>query len=254
MIKTGVVSITFRELPPIEIIELVKSAGLDAIEWGGDVHVPHGDVKTARDVKQMCKDAGIETPSYGSYYRAGHPTPVDFDAIIETAAVLESETIRIWAGKQSPAISDDDYWKQVIRDSKRVADMAAEQNITVSYEFHGNSLTETNAATAKLLKEVAHSNIRSYWQPPVGADDNYCIEGLNIVGDRLSNLHVFQWNPGIQAHLLSEGSRRWRKFLQLADTFNLAETHYALIEFVKNASEDSFRDDARQLKKWLQKG
>ena len=45
IIKSGLVSITFRELNPLEIIRLVSKAGLDGIEWGGDVHVPHGDIK-----------------------------------------------------------------------------------------------------------------------------------------------------------------------------------------------------------------
>ena len=42
---TGLVSVTFRDKTPAEIVSEVKKAGLDAIEWGGDVHVPHGDVK-----------------------------------------------------------------------------------------------------------------------------------------------------------------------------------------------------------------
>jgi hypothetical protein len=44
MIQTGLVSITFRQLSPPAIIDLVRQAGLEGIEWGGDVHVPHGDL------------------------------------------------------------------------------------------------------------------------------------------------------------------------------------------------------------------
>jgi 3-dehydroshikimate dehydratase len=51
MIKTGLVSVSFRKFSPEKIIEMVKNAGLCAIEWGGDVHVPHGDVELARKVK-----------------------------------------------------------------------------------------------------------------------------------------------------------------------------------------------------------
>ena len=42
MLKTGVCSVTFRNLNVERIIELVVEAGLDGIEWGGDVHVPTG--------------------------------------------------------------------------------------------------------------------------------------------------------------------------------------------------------------------
>ena len=48
MLTGGLVSITFRDLEANEIIDLVKKSGLTAIEWGGDVHVPHGDFNRAR--------------------------------------------------------------------------------------------------------------------------------------------------------------------------------------------------------------
>ena len=49
-IYTGLVSITFRRLNPLEIVSLVAENGLTAIEWGGDIHVPPGKLKLARDV------------------------------------------------------------------------------------------------------------------------------------------------------------------------------------------------------------
>lgn len=48
MKNIGLVSISFRNRTAEEIIEAVKNAGLNAIEWGGDVHVPHGNVSRAR--------------------------------------------------------------------------------------------------------------------------------------------------------------------------------------------------------------
>jgi hypothetical protein len=51
----GLVSITFRALPPADIIRLTAECGLQAIEWGADVHVPPGDLAGARRV-------GAETP------------------------------------------------------------------------------------------------------------------------------------------------------------------------------------------------
>jgi hypothetical protein len=43
----GLVSVTFRKLAPAAIVELAVKAQLRSIEWGGDVHVPHGDVRAA---------------------------------------------------------------------------------------------------------------------------------------------------------------------------------------------------------------
>lgn len=36
----GLTSISFRGKTCTEVIGLAKKAGLDGIEWGGDVHVP----------------------------------------------------------------------------------------------------------------------------------------------------------------------------------------------------------------------
>jgi len=63
--KTGLCSVSFRKLTVVEIIAAVKAAGLDGIEWGGDVHVPHGDVEKAKQVAKLMEEAGLETLSYG---------------------------------------------------------------------------------------------------------------------------------------------------------------------------------------------
>ena len=40
--KTSVASVTFRRKSVCEVAELARRAGLDAVEWGGDIHVPPG--------------------------------------------------------------------------------------------------------------------------------------------------------------------------------------------------------------------
>jgi hypothetical protein len=51
--------VTFRSLEPAEIVKLADRAGLDGIEWGGDVHVPHGDVTKASEVYKMTSSMGL---------------------------------------------------------------------------------------------------------------------------------------------------------------------------------------------------
>ncbi len=50
MLRSGLVSITCRKLTPQEVVSLCARAGVRGIEWGGDVHVPAGDVALAREV------------------------------------------------------------------------------------------------------------------------------------------------------------------------------------------------------------
>ena len=100
--KPGLVSISFRKLSWQDTLSLAKTAGLEAIEWGGDVHVPHGDVALAREVGEATRAAGLEVAAYGSYYRLGEPAP-DFSDVLASAKALGAPIIRIWAGSYGPA-------------------------------------------------------------------------------------------------------------------------------------------------------
>lgn len=126
MIQTGLLSVTFRQLSPLEIIQLVAQAGLQAIEWGGDIHVPHGDVKRAKEVKNWTESAGITIASYGSYYRVGctNKEGLTFEQVLESASALHAPAIRVWAGDQGSALADDAWWDKVITDAARIADLA----------------------------------------------------------------------------------------------------------------------------------
>ncbi len=45
-LKIGVASVTFRNKTVSQVVEIAKNAGVEFIEWGGDVHV-----KTLEDAK-----------------------------------------------------------------------------------------------------------------------------------------------------------------------------------------------------------
>ncbi|MGA0333516.1 MAG: hypothetical protein ACO3N7_00525 [Kiritimatiellia bacterium] len=60
-LRSGLVSITFRKISASQLIEEVVKAGQQGIEWGGDVHVPHGDTRKAEQVARWTRDAGLET-------------------------------------------------------------------------------------------------------------------------------------------------------------------------------------------------
>lgn len=47
MMRTGLVSSTFRKLTPAEVVRRAAQAGLQGIEWGGDIQVPPARVDTA---------------------------------------------------------------------------------------------------------------------------------------------------------------------------------------------------------------
>jgi 3-dehydroshikimate dehydratase len=213
--RPGLVSITFRKLTPGEIVERAADAGLACIEWGGDVHVPHGEVSLARDVAKLTVDRGMAVSAYGSYLRLAHPESPSDDAVVETALALGAPTIRVWAGKQGSAEADDTGRRVVADAAIRLADAAAAAGLTISYEFHGGTLTDSPESAARLLREAAHPAIRSFWQPPVGMDDAACLASIDSVLPVLTNVHAFHWWPDSKSrHPLAEGRDRWLQFLR----------------------------------------
>jgi len=268
----GLVSITFRQLGFAEIIGLVGQAGLRAIEWGGDVHVPHGDLARAREVAVQTHDAGLAVAAYGSYYRAAHSEALpaearlSFERVLETAVTLGAPVIRVWAGVEGSATASADTRRRVADDLLRIAELAAQAGVRVATEFHGGTLTDTNeSACALLLEEAQHPNLYSYWQPPVGMSDDDCLAGLASLGPKLSHLHVFNWVLGpsgeTEAYPLEEGEglARWRQFFSAAASIvaksqaaavtvgAVPDSIAAMLEFVPSGTPERFLREARTL-------
>ncbi|HHV95541.1 MAG TPA: sugar phosphate isomerase/epimerase [Clostridiaceae bacterium] len=248
MIKTGLVSVTFRKLSPDEIIDLVVKAGLDGIEWGGDIHVPHGDIAKAREVAQKTKDAGLCVSSYGSYYYVGceKEKNITFEKVLETALELKAPLIRVWAGNRASSAADEDWWNICIADARRIGQMAQEHGIKIAFEYHANTLTDTSESAYKFLKEIDHPNIYSYWQPPVGMAKDECIRALNKVVPWLTNIHVFYWAERTRRPL-EEGIDVWTEYMKVIK--QVSGERYCMIEFVKDDTPEQFLKDAEALKK-----
>ena len=253
-IKTGLTSITFRKLSPAQIVSLVARAGLAGIEWGGDVHAPHGDTKTAAEVAKMTREAGLEVASYGSYYHVGE-SPAEglpFSAVLDAAAALGARMIRVWAGKKGSSTADEPYREKVRLDTMAAAESAAKAGIAVSFEYHGNTLTDTKESALRLMKEVNHPNLRMYWQPPWQMDVALRCADLEAVLPYVTNLHVFAWRlvkDSLTRFPLSEGCGEWIEYFQVAHSS--PQDRYALLEFVKDDSPEQFAHDAKTLTSML---
>ena len=63
--KTGLVSVSFRNLTADAIIDLAAGCGLQCIEWGGDVHVPPGNISLAQAVGDATRAKGLEVACGG---------------------------------------------------------------------------------------------------------------------------------------------------------------------------------------------
>ena len=252
MITPGLVSITFRPLAPGQIIELALQAGLQGIEWGGDIHVPHGNVLKGAEVRRQTLDSGLLVAAYGSYYKVGHSEAagLPFGSVLETAVALGAPTIRVWAGTLDPDKADAPYRRLVVEDTLRIATLAAEAGVSISFEAHEGTLANGTEQAAAFFTEVNHPNVYAYWQPPHGITLQACQAGLAAVLPRLSNLHVFHWWPSSQDRRpLAEGRDRWLTYLKTAQ--ETKRHHFAMLEFVRGDNPAAFKEDARVLCSWI---
>ena len=246
MVNTGLVSITFRQLSCPQIIELVRRSGLEAIEWGGDVHVPHGDVRQAAEIRRQTEQAGIRVASYGSYYRVGHDD-VAFGPVLDTAVGLGAPVLRVWGGKRGSQDADEDYVRRVRDDARAIAQAAGRQGIRIAFEFHGNTLLDTNESAVRFLEDLADAGVSTYWQPPACTDVPYRLAGLMSVLPYLTNVHVFEWDKQTRARCpLREGFEEWKHYLSVVAAD--ARDHHLLLEFVMDDQPEQFLADAQALK------
>jgi sugar phosphate isomerase/epimerase len=249
MNKPGLVSITFRKLSVEQIIDLSIKAGIEGIEWGGDIHVPHGDIKQAEYVGERTRTARLAVAAYGSYFRFDSDG-CTFKEILKTAVALGAPLIRVWAGKKNSEEADRSYYEKIVREARTAGELCAKAGVTLAFEYHGNTLTDTNLSARNFIRDINHPSVSSYWQPPVGMKSRDCLEGINLIKDHLTWVHVFHWgNDSGTRFLLSQGVEQWRDYIGKIPP---AEgIRWFLIEFVKDDSPENFLDDAKTLKSLL---
>ena len=255
MLKTGLVSVSFRKLSPETIIDMVKKAGLCGIEWGGDVHVPAGDLSRAKSVRAQMKEAGLETLAYGSYYYLGanENYKAEFQKVIDSAAALGAPVIRIWGGKKVSSALSAEERVALVRETQDLCDMLQNTGIDLAFEFHNNTITDTAESAVQLMKEAGRNNLYLYYQPnrhhvPVGeAALPHCLKELNMVMPYLYHVHAYHFNAQNEKCLLENGFSDFAEYIKSIHT--AGKKPALMIEFCLDESVDNFYRDAETIKK-----
>lgn len=251
MLVPGLCSITYRQLDVDGVLELAAAAGLSCVEWGGDVHVPVGDVATAADVARRTADAGLTVASYGSYHRAGLHD--DADAVIATATALGATRIRVWAGDQGSAEASPVDRLRVVASLAETVRRAHDAGVEIGTESHGGTLTDTTDSTRRLLAEVDElvgaRTLTTYWQPSVDAGEDAAIAELAALVDRVSTVHAFSWWPGTTRLPLRSRHSLWHRAFELVRA--AGGDHDVLLEFVPGDDPDLLAGEAATLRGWL---
>lgn len=243
--KTGLVSVSFRSLSPEDVLDLAARCGLESIEWGGDVHVPCGETRTALRVGERTRARGLEVACYGSYCRL-EDEPLA--PVVETAKALGAPLIRVWAGTRPSCAADSAYRETISQNARRLADLAAREGIDIAFEFHGGTLTDSAPSAAELLRAVDRTNAGALWQPPVGMNAQDCVCSLRAVAPWLRNVHVFSWRETDRL-ALADGAEKWRALLP--EIAAAPGEHRLMLEFVRGDAPEQLAIDADCLRNWM---
>ncbi len=249
-IRPGLCSVTFRALEPEQIVAVAASAGLEVIEWGGDVHVPPGDVARAARVATATVDAGLAVCSYGSYFRAG--AGEDLTPILDSAEALGADRIRIWAGNAGSADAEEAEWSGTVARLRAAASEASERGIDLALEFHSGTLADTAPSTLRLIDEVGHPALSTYWQPTVGASDDAALDEYAAIERHVTAVHVFSWWPTTERLPLDARGDLWRRLFVAAGASDRPPRD-ALLEFVPDDDPELLATEAASLRRHLRR-
>lgn len=239
--KTALISVTFRKKTIEEVAALAKQAGLEAIEWGGDVHVPPMDTDAISRALAACKENGLEISAYGSYYRCEEG--VDFAPVLETAVRLGTPIIRVWAGTKGTDKATEEDWAVVIKLLREAVALAAEKGCIVATEYHPDTLTDNIDSAERLFAEVP--GLYTYWQPNHTRTVEQCLDDIRRLGNRVQNIHVFQRDEKNLRVPLEWGKDRWAAYLPAVAA--QTQSRFAGLEFMPRDSEEQLMIDAALL-------
>jgi len=252
--RPGLCSVTFRRLPPEDVVALAAECGIEGIEWAGDVHVPPGEFETAARVRRLTEDAGLSVASYGSYIAPPTDDERAFATVLETARILGAPNIRIWPGarnRDSVTYSADERG-QVARLIRAMGRLAKDASVTVSLEYHPGSLTDDLASALQLMDDIADPNVFLYWQPRPGLPLDDALDEIRAVGGIASHVHVFAWDRERRRYPLSDRRDYWRTILNAAPQSRWHGARYAMLEFVRDDDPEQFRNDASTFRQLLE--
>lgn len=237
----GLVSISFRQHSPEEILSEVKNAGLNCVEWGSDVHAPYDNLEKIQEIADLQRKYGISCSSYGTYFRFGKDNISDLPKYVDAAKMLGTDIIRLWCGEKAFELHTDDEKKQIYKDCCEAAKIAEKNNIIFCMECHGWTFTETVEGALELMNTVSSPNFCMYWQPNQYRTVEENIRYAELIEPYCKRIHVFNWVRD-NRFPLSDGKSAWTKYLEV---FKKVDT--LLLEFMPDDRIESLKTEVSAL-------
>lgn len=243
--RLGLCSVTFRKKSAAQVVEIAKKAGVEYIEWGGDVHITN--IEEARIIKTVCDNEGIKICSYGSYFNC-----IDYDErkwteICKIAKKMNAESVRVWLGKRNSEITSEDEYNVLISNTRKMCDVAAEYNLLVCPECHDNTFNNNTDAFLRFVGELKKDNFKTYFQSRYFRME-YDLDRIDRTFDYIKDVHVSYRDLKKEQRFRKKDKNYLDKLLKKLKTKNF--DGIVMVEFVSRGSEATFLKDVRKLKSY----
>lgn len=239
MERLGLVSVSFREYSPRQILEAMQKCGLSRVEWGSDVHCPP---EKAALIGALQREYGISCCAYGTYFRLG-VTPIDqLQSYIDGAKQLGTSVLRLWCGDQNSEDHTPSQRQALFAQCKEAARIAEANGVTLCLECHNKTYTNRKEAALALMEAVDSQAFRMYWQPNQFRSEEENISYARLLAPYTVNIHVFNWQ-GREKYPLAEAADIWKRYLGCFDG-----RQNLLLEFMPDGRLESLAAEAKALK------
>ena len=237
------VSVSFRSHTPQDILTAMNRAGLDCIEWGGDVHAPAEDMEKVGLLAVLQKEYGVICSSYGTYFRIGVSPLEELPSVVAAAKTLGTNIIRLWAGNEGSAAYTGQKKEDFFSECRKIVNIGVENYVIFCLECHNWTYTDTKETALELMEAVDSPNFRMYWQPNQFKSIEENIAYAKLLAPYTEHIHVFNWK-GEQKMPLGEAVDVWKRYLTAFDT-----NKTLLLEFMPDGDIHSLEREAAVLRR-----
>lgn len=238
----GLVSVSFRNHTPEEILQAMKNTDLQCIEWGSDIHAPCHDIPRLKYLASLQTEYNIRCCSYGTYFRLGETPIQELQAYIDAAKVLNTNILRLWCGSKSGKNMREAERDNLIYECRTAAEIARQNDVILCMECHRNTLTDDCRDGAALMEAVHSPHFRMYWQPFQWQSVEENVHNAKLIAPYTEHIHVFNWRED-EMLPLHEAIEDWRRYL-----VSFGKPHTLLLEFMPKGTLVELPTEAESLK------
>ena len=243
MFRLGLVSVSFREHTPQEILEAMKKQGLTYIEWGSDVHAPP---EKATEIAALTEQYGVTCCSYGTYFRLGVTPLEELPRYIAAAKILGTTVLRLWCGNKNGDAYTAAEKDALFAACRAAAAMAEQHGVTLCMECHRDTFTNDKDSAFRLMQAVNSAYFKMYWQPSAFRSVRENKDYAALLAPYVVNAHVFHWK-GDSKLPLADAADEWREYLHI-----FQGEHTLLLEFMPDGRLETLGTEAAALKEIVQ--